>query len=365
MRVALVYDRLNKIGGAEQILQAFHSLYPQAPWYTSFWNPARAPFTKTWDIRTPALGRWPWVRSHHELFPWLTPFIFESFDFSAYDLVISIGSAECKGIITKPGTFHLHYCLTPTRYLYSHASEYLSNPLYRAVAKYLRLWDQVAATRPDNMIAISTPVKNRIQKYYHRDSDIIFPPVNTKKFAPSDKLTNRQADLPKDYFLVVSRLVPYKRLDILIRAANQSRSELIVIGEGSEKSRLAKLAGPTVHLFGHVSDQELPGYYHHCTAYLQANIEDFGISMVEAQAAGKPVIAYGAGGAKDILIPNKTGILLTSCSVASFAKAMEQFGTMSFVPTECIQNAQRFDTSHWRRIMRERIANLWTSKNRN
>ena len=347
MRVALVYDRLNKIGGAEQVLLAFHKLYPDADWYTSFWDPVTAPFSRAWRVHSFRL-----LHTHHEWFPWLMPFIFESFDFSSYDLVISIGSAEAKGIITRPGTYHLHYCLTPIRYLYSHRDEYLSNPLYRFVAKYLRRWDLVAATRPDTMIAISTQVKNRIQKYYHRDSEVIFPPVNTDRFRPS------RPGLVGRYFLVVSRLVPYKKIDVLIQAAGLAKVNLVIIGQGSEYTKLKALAGPTVSLLGHVPDDKLPGYYQHCLAYLQANEEDFGISMVEAQASGRPVIAYSRGGALDIVIPGKTGLLLPSNSVESFAKAMVEFDTMFFVPSDCRNNARRFDQSIWVLQISKRIKQL-------
>jgi glycosyltransferase involved in cell wall biosynthesis len=342
MRVALVYDRLNKIGGAEHVLEAFHEIYPQADWFTSFWDPQYAVFSKNWKVTS-----FRYLRHHHELFPWLMPFIFESYDLSGYDLVISIGSAESKGIITRPGTVHLNYCLTPTRYLHSHQGEYLNNPLYRFVGHYLRKWDLVAASRPDEMIAISTQVKKRIKNIYKRDSDVIFPPVDTKKFAGVGK--------PGNYFLVVSRLVPYKKIDILIRAANQSKKNLIVIGVGSEMKKLAKLAGTTVKLLGHVSDKDLASYYQHCLAYLQANEEDFGISMCEALAAGRPVIAYGKGGAEDIVIPGKTGILLEENTISAFAKALSEFDTMSFVHGDAVQSVSRFDKDIWIKQMKERI----------
>ena len=350
MRVALVYDRLNKIGGAEQVLVAFHKLFPDADWYTSFWNPAAAPFSSTWKVHS-----FPYLHNHHEWFPWLMPFVFESFNFSSYDLVISIGSAECKGIITKPGTIHLNYCLTPTRYLYSHADTYLPNPLFRWIGSILRKWDLVAATRPDAMIAISTQVKNRIKKYYNRDSEIIFPPVDTHQFsAPVPARTL----LAGQYFLVVSRLVPYKQIDVLVRAANRAQAKLIIIGEGSEYQKLKSLAGPTVQLLGHVSEAKLPSYYWGCLAYLQANEEDFGISMVEAQAAGKPVIAYNRGGAQDIVCPGITGILLGESSPAAFAQAMAEFGTMSFARSACTRNAARFDHSIWAKLIQEQIKQI-------
>jgi len=357
MKVALVYDRLNKIGGAEVVLQAFHSLFPEADWYTSFFDPTRASFAKNWSIKTSWFNRFAWLRTHHEWLPWLMPFIFESFDLCQYDLVISIGSAECKGIISKPGTFHLHYCLTPTRYLYSHATEYLNNPLYRFVGKYLRAWDQVAAARPDKMIAISTQVKKRIQKYYNRDSEILFPPVDTKKFRNTGKLGYWKTGIPKSYYLVVSRLVPYKKIDILVRAfALLPTQNLVVVGEGSEYGRLKRMATSNVHFAGFVPDSELSSYYSHCLAFLQANVEDFGIAMVEAQFFGKPVIAYDQGGAKDIVISGVTGLLLPDNKVESFVHAIDKFSSLSFDSVACRKNVSRFDIHLWQKEMQYRIS---------
>ncbi|MFZ2199638.1 MAG: glycosyltransferase [Microgenomates group bacterium] len=351
MRVALVYDHLNKIGGAEQVLVAFAELYPEADWYTSFWNPRTAPFSKGWKVHS-----FPYLHSHHEWFPWVMPFIFESYDLRTYDLVISIGSAAAKGVITGPQTIHLNYCLTPTRYLYSHKDEYLSNPIYRLIGKYLRKWDTVASTRPDTMIAISTQVKNRIKKYYNRDVEIIFPPVDIHKYTPN---MPARTVLAGGYFLTVSRLVPYKKINILIQAANLAQVNLVVIGEGSEYKKLKNLAGPTVNLLGYIPDQELPSYYQNSLAYLHGGEEDFGISMCESLASGRPVIAYGQGGSKDIVIPGKNGVLLESNTIASFAKAMKEFDTMSFVAADCIASASKFDKTVWKRKIKERIKDLW------
>jgi glycosyltransferase involved in cell wall biosynthesis len=354
MRVALVYDRLNKIGGAEVILTQLAKLYPEADWHTSFWDPTRAPFSKDWKVHTSWLNKIPLLRTRHEWLPWLMPFVFESFDFSNYDLVISVGSAEAKGIITRPGTHHLHYCLTPTRYLYSHKSTYLTNKLYRFIAHWLRKWDQIAATRPDKMIAISTQVKNRIQKYYNRESEIIYPPVDTAKFArPAPYIPPYQ-----DYFLTVARLVAYKNIDLLIKAFNHNHKTLVIVGDGAEREALAKLAGPTVHLVGAVTDNELIGYYQHCRAFVHAGEEDFGIAMCEAQAGGKPVIAYAAGGALDIVASPKVGILVNEPTLAGFAQALAKFDTMSYVVSDCRENAARFDQKVWRRQFKQRIQSL-------
>jgi len=354
MRVALVYDRLNKIGGAEKVLSAFHELFPSADWYTSVWEPKLTPFTKDWKIHTSWLNQLPFLRTHHEWIPYLMPFVFESFDFSSYDLVISIGSAESKGVITKPGIVHLNYCLTPTRYLYSHQAEYLSNPLYRFIAHYLRKWDLVASTRPDEMIAISTQVKSRIKNIYNREVGIIFPPVDTAKFHLKSNFT----PLYTNYYLTVARLVPYKKIDVLIKAFNLSGKTLVIIGDGSERARLTKLAKKNVNLLGSVSDRELVGYYQHATAFLQANEEDFGIGMCEAQASGLPVIAYGQGGALDIVINGETGILVGCNTASDFRQAVDMFETMTFDRKVCQSNAEQFNSSIWTRQMSERVKQI-------
>jgi glycosyltransferase involved in cell wall biosynthesis len=284
------------------------------------------------------------------------PFIFETFDFTGYDLVVSIGSAESKGVITRPGTFHLNYCLTPTRYLYSHASEYLSNSIYRFIGRYLRIWDQVAATRPDEMIAISTQVKKRIKDVYNRDVDIIFPPVDTHKFA-LPQLTSNISHLPSNYYLTVSRLVPYKHIDFLVKLFNRTRKNLVVVGAGSEFKRLQKMAGPTIHLIGAVTDKELVSYYHHCLAFVQANEEDFGISMVEAQAAGKPIVALGVGGAVDIVQDGLTGILVQSTSLCAWEVALTKCERIKFSADLCRQSAVRFSQDKWQKQIISKLKN--------
>ncbi len=363
MRVALVYDRLNKTGGAERVLVAFSELFPDADWYTSVWDPSGAPFSKSWKVTSSFISKIPFLRRRHEILPLLMPFIFESFDFTPYDLVISIGSADSKGIVTRPETLHINYCLTPTRYLYSHSEEYLTNKLYQLLSKPLRAWDQVASTRPDIMIAISTQVKKRIKQYYNRDSEIIFPPVDTKRFMHFERDRARemppdakQSGRPDSYFLVVSRLVSYKKIDTLVKAFNKlPNKNLVIAGIGSEMTRLKKLAGKNITFLGSVSDSDLPSLYHHASAYLQANEEDFGISMVEAQAAGLPVIAYGCGGASDIVKDDKTGILLRVNSIESFVQAIDNFDSKRFDREACRKNAKRFDTAEWTQKILERI----------
>jgi glycosyltransferase involved in cell wall biosynthesis len=358
VRVALVYDRINKLGGAELVLQAFHELYPDADWYTSVWDPKKAPFSASWPVHASWLNKIPWLRHHHELVPFLMPFIFESFDLSEYDLVISISSAECKGVVTRANTLHINYCLTPTRYLWSHRETYLSRPQFGLVQKiatpiikkildYLASWDLVASTRPDHMISISEHVKHRVQKYYNRDTAVIYPPVDLTKFAsiprgPSPRLLS-------DYYLTVTRLVPYKNIELLVKTFANSDRKLIIIGTGSEMSKLKKIATSNIQFTGLISSSELRSYYHNCQAFLQANTEDFGISMVEALSVGKPVIAYAKGGAGEIVKDGVNGILVKTDSVRAFRRALDRFETMNLTSKSCIASAKRFGKLEWQK----------------
>ncbi len=361
-KVALVYDRLNKIGGAEVILNQLHQLWPQAPWYTSVYRSDRLRFTQNWQVKTSFLQSFPYLSNHHELVPYLMPFVFENFDFSTYNLVISVSSAEAKGIITKPETFHLHYCLTPTRYLWSHAEAYLQDnqfgllkrlgrPLVKSIHHWLRRWDLVAASRPDAIIAISQHVRQRIKKYYNREAQVVYPPVEIAKFSqkhqpPRETLTG--------YYLTVARLVPYKKIDFLLQAfASLPNQKLVVIGDGVERNRLQRIAPPNVVFKGFVSENKLVSYYQYAKAFLQVNEEDFGIAMVEAQAAGTPVLAYKGGGAKEIITP-KTGLLFSKPQLDSFLHAFAKLETIKFSKADLKRNAKRFEP----RVFRQQFSNL-------
>ena len=228
MKISLVYDRINKFGGAERVLLALHQIWPQAPIYTAVYNQKTASWAKSIKIKPSFLQKFPLAKTHHELYPWLTPIAFESFNFNEFDIVISITSAEAKAVITSPKTLHLCYCLTPTRYLWSHQRQYQSAPglgifnqlgkgIFKLFTPYLKKFDLIASQRPDQYIAISKAVQARIKKYYNQDSTIIYPPVNTSKF--QSKTDQSLAD--KDYFLLVSRLTPYKKVDLAVKAFNK------------------------------------------------------------------------------------------------------------------------------------------------
>lgn len=355
MKVALVYDRVNKWGGAERVLLALNELFPQAPLFTAVYNPATAPWAAVFDVRTSFLQEFPFAKKAHEFYPLLMPMAFESFSFDEFDIVISITSEAAKGIITKPSTLHICYCLTPTRYLWSGYDDYFSNHLIRffslpAVA-YLRTWDKIAATRPDLFIAISSEVQSRIKQYYQRDAQIIYPPVTL--------FDNYEVDDSKggDYFLVVSRLVAYKRIDLAIKACNELQVPLKIIGVGKEEAYLRSLAGPTVDFLGSVTDEELVSFYQNCKALLFPGREDFGIVMVEAMGFGKPVIAYKSGGALDIIKDRKTGIFFKKQTVQDLVDAINTLYKIQFNPHTIRKHAELFSKQIFQHSFMEVVEN--------
>lgn len=338
MKVALVYDRVNKWGGAERVMVALKRLFPEADLYTSVYHP-NAFWAKDFSIKTSFLQRFPKASTSHEFYALLMPVAFESFTFDEYDLVISVTSEAAKGVITHPKTLHVCYCLTPTRYLWSGYNTYFKGQAIKILASpaisYLRMWDSAAASRPDYFIAISQTVKERIQKYYVRDADIIYPAVT------------RLADFPQlieggSYFLVVSRLVSYKRIDLAIKAANNLKLPLKIVGEGRDRKKLESIAGDTVEFLGTVSDQELSLLYANCRALIFPGIEDFGLVIVEAQQFGKPVITFRGGGATEIIQEGKTGAFFDKQTVKSLQTSLQEFQETRYNSEDCMKNSERF-----------------------
>lgn len=367
LKVALVYDRVNKFGGAERVLQGLHEIYPDAPLYTSVYNKETAPWADGFDVRTTFLQNIPYARTNHEYFAWFAPLAFESFDFSEYDLVVSITSEYAKGIITKPKTFHVCYCLTPTRYLWSGYEDYFQAPWFRAVTKplvsYLRMWDKVASQRPDAYIAISKTVQGRINKYYERESEVIYPPVTSFVIARNSEAISsgiatstsansqdpRNDRTEKGYFLIVSRLVPYKRVDLAIEAFNKLGWSLKIIGSGREYQKLKNRAGPTIEFFQNLTDRALSRYYQDCTALIFPAEEDFGLAILEAQSFGKPVIAYRGGGAAEIIVEGKTGEFFFPQTAQAFIRVLQAFDSKRYNPRNAIRNAHKFSKERFKR----------------
>jgi len=356
MKVALVYDRVNKIGGAERVLGTLHELFPDAPLYTAVYDPKGAPWAQVFCVVPSFMNRIPFARKHHEYFPWLTPLAFQTFDFSGFDVVISVTSAEAKNIRTNKSTVHICYCLTPTRYLwsgffsYAHDHAVLSFFL-RLLAPVLQYLDLRAAKLPDFYVAISHRVRQRIKKYYKRESDrVIYPPVETVKFVA------KKSSYKKPYYLFVSRLVPYKRADIVIEACSKLHLPLVVIGKGHDYKKLKKMASPSIQFVTrYLTDSELLTYYQNCRAFLFAGDEDFGIVGAEAQSVGKPVIAYRQSGIAEIVIDGKTGVLFDKQSPDGLMRAIKKFETLHISASACRKNAERFSTKRFKEEMRTYI----------
>lgn len=349
MKVALVTDWMSNVGGGGRVLTHLHALFPDAPVYTSIVDRERLPEHMVgWDIRPSFLQRLPFARRRYQAFLPLMPLAFEEFDLREFDLVISCSSACAKGVIVAPGAVHICYCYTPCRYLWDLYHEYMEGFPLRSVAApiahWLRMWDRSSSDRVDRFVAISHEVAGRIRRHYGRDSELIYPPVDVERFTPTDRP-------PEEVYLVLSRLVRYKRVDLAVEAAGALGRRLIVVGDGPERKRLQKMAGPTVELVGALSDARVADLLARCKALIFPGYEDFGITPVEAQAAGRPVIAFGRGGATETVHDGRTGILFDDQNVGSLVAAIERFEQISFDPAVCRQNAERFAPEEFRSRM--------------
>ncbi|MDP4038822.1 MAG: glycosyltransferase [bacterium] len=357
LRIALVHDWLTNLGGAERVLLLMHQAFPKAPIYTSIFNPKKLPEFAKLNVRTSFLQKFPLAKKKHQLYPTLRRLAFESFDFSKFDIVISSSSAEAKGIITSTETFHISYINTPTRYYWSGYNEYLKSPGYGVFNPFVRLimprlvkkmrrWDYAAAQRPDIIIANSENVKKRIKKYYNRDSLVLHPPVDLSRFKP---------DKDEGYYLVVSRLIPYKRIDLAVKACSNLNKKLVVIGSGSEYKKLKSMSNSNVHFTGALTDREINNYYKNALAFIFTAEEDFGITPLEAMASGKPVICYGAGGAKETVIDNETGIYFEKQNEQSLQNAIKKFEKMEFNQNKIIDRAEQFSEDNFIKKLKEVI----------
>lgn len=364
MKIALVYDRVNKFGGAERILQTLHEIWPDAPLFTAVYDPTGAVWSKIFRVKASFLKYIPFLQAKHEFLTLLTPFAFESFDFRKFDVVISISSAEAKSLITSESTMHVCYCLTPTRYLWSGYFDYLQQPgigklntIARAIMKMtftsLRKWDFIASQRPDYYIAISKNVQMRIKSYYQRDSVVIYPPMNLINY---EKLPFKN----KDYYLIVARLVPYKKIDYSIQVFNELGWNLKIIGKGIDESRLKDLSNSNIEFIdSNLTDQELGCYYRDCRGLIFPGEEDFGLTAIEAQFYGKPVLALARGGALETVVKGKTGEFYEEASVKALKSALLRFCPDKYLAADCRENAKKFNKNKFKSEMKKRIEILW------
>lgn len=359
MKIALIHDHLAQDGGAEKVLQAFHRIWPEAPTYVVVHDPKAANEAfRGKDIRTSFLQKLPGGLKHYQWFFPLMPTAVESYDLTEYDVILSSTASFAKGVITRPDTLHICYCHTPTRYLWSDTHEYVQELEVNRLIKwslpifltYVRMWDKMAADRVDQFIANSKLVQNRISKYYHRDSAIIYPPVDSGKFSIGKV---------GDYYLTGGRLVPYKRFDLVVDAFARLGRKLKVFGTGPEMKALQARASSNVEFVGRVSDAELAKLYQECQAFINPQIEDFGITMVEAMACGRPVFAYRAGGAQEIIKPGITGEFFDYQTWEDLADAVVRYDTSKYDPQAIRAHALTFATERFEQSMKDYVESAY------
>jgi len=358
MRVALVHDWLTAYGGAERVLLEMHRMFPEAPIYTSVYSPDTLPAEFAGlDVRPSFLQKIPGVARRHRLTLPLLPLAFEHFDLSDYELVLSSSHACAKGVITGPDTRHISYIHTPLRYAWDLSHSYLHHEglpawkqaLAHPLLHYLRLWDQLSAQRIDTLLCNSEFVQRRIRKYYHREAQVLYPPVDVPETLPTRD--------PQDFFLVAGRQVSYKRVELVVETFAQLKWPLKVVGAGPENARLRRLAGPHTEFLGAVDRPTLERLYTQARALVFAPLEDFGIMPVEAQAHGCPVIAYGRGGALETVKDGETGLFFAEQSVTSLQAALQRFVALEsgFEPLRLHQHAYKFRVEHFVQGLREQV----------
>jgi len=350
LRVALVHEWLVTLGGSDRVLLALHHLYPDAPIFVSLYDPRRLPAAYAGlPVFTSFLQRLPGATRYHRSLVPLMPAAYGRFRLRGFDAVISSSHACAKGVTAPRGTPHICYCHTPMRYAWDLQDEYLRgfSPVLRALARNmlgrLRRWDVETARRVDHFIANSQFVADRIRRHYGREAAVIHPPVDTEFFTPAPEPAPGTVDAGAGgYFLVVSRLVPYKRTDLAVQACTKLNVPLVVVGDGSEAARLRAMAGPTVRFVGEVDDITLRDYYRGCKALIFPGVEDFGLVPVEAQACGRPVIAYAGGGALESVIPGESGSFFSAQTVAGLVEAVRSFDPDAYEPAVIRRHAERF-----------------------
>jgi len=342
MKIAIVHDYLIADGGAEKVLKTFLEIFPKAPLYTLFYDKEK--FRELWgkDIRVSFLDKIPFLKREHAIFLPLYPKAIESLDLKDYDVILSSSWAWSKGIKKNRKTCHICYCHTPMRFAHGMERAHLRTmpvvvqTVARKIVRKMKKWDLDSARRVDYFIANSVNVRDKIRDLYNKNSTVIYPPVDMDTF----KLNSQKKG---DYFLISSRLVPYKHIDIAIKAFNELGLSLKVCGDGVEFKRLKMMAGPNVELLGFVSKDKLLELYQNCRAFIMPQEEDFGIAAVEALACGSPVIAYAKGGALEYVFEGKTGHFFYEQTPQALVKAIKEFQNMRFNPIEVRQIAPLFN----------------------
>ena len=366
MKIAIVHDYLNQYGGAERVIEVMHEIFPEAPVFTSIYQPENMPDSfKKMDIRVTFMQKFPFLDRFYKKYFMLYPIAMKSLKVKDFDLIISSSSSFAKGVRKRKNAVHVCYCYTPTRFVWyynsyikkENFSKIISTFLLPLFIKSLKKWDLRAVEGVDKFIAISNHIKNKIKACYKRDSEVIYPPVDFEKF------NIRQASKERgSYFLVVSRLNAYKNIDMAINACKKINQNLKIIGTGLYLKELKKIAGDSkkIEFLGRVSDEELSNYYSGCRALIFPGEEDFGISPLEAQASGKPVIAYAKGGALETIIDGETGIFFKEDNEDSLSESISDFISMEnkFIPEVIRKHALKFDKEVFKKSFKAYIDNI-------
>jgi glycosyltransferase involved in cell wall biosynthesis len=358
-RVALVHDWLTGQRGGEKVLDVFAEIFPNAPIYTLFhFKGSQIEAVEKRNIRTSFLQGFPFLRKKYRHYLPLYPLAAELFDLQKFELVISTSHCVAKGVIPHPDSLHICYVHSPVRYAWNQYFSYFSprrlslfsRILIPPLIHYLRLWDESSSHRVDHFIANSRNVARRIEKYYRRPARVIYPPVDTHFFRPAD----READ----YYLIVSALVPYKRIDLAIEVFNRTEFPLKIVGQGPDYKELKKRARTNIEFLGSLEAEDLLQVYQGAIALIMPGEEDFGITSLEAQACGVPVIAYGKGGAVETVMPEKTGLFFHELRVKSLLETLDKFRVLEFNKNTLRANAMTFS----RDIFKEKISEFFLEK---
>lgn len=356
-RVAIVYDYMTQMGGGERVIRELHSVFPDAPIHTVVYDPKSLPADfRAMDIRTSFLDRFPLAHRKFELYIPFYGFAMEQFDLRAYDIVLSVSTMVAKGIITGPRTCHVSLCFTPMRWAWDLYQSYLDELRgrfwvragFRIFTHYYRVWDVASAERVDYFLAGSAVASRRIRKHYGRPSDVLHPPVDTDLFTPGGAP-------PEDFYLVVSRLVFAKRIDLVIDAFAKLDARLVIIGTGERTASLRRRATPNVTFLGFQDDDVVRDHYRRCRALIFPGEEDFGLTPVEAQACGRPVIAYAAGGALETILDGETGVLFHEQSVDSLIDAVRRSEALAFDAARIRRWSLRFGRERFRQGIRDYV----------
>ncbi|PWT93944.1 MAG: glycosyltransferase family 4 protein [Acidobacteria bacterium] len=344
MKVALIHDWLTGMRGGEKVLESLCELFPDAPIFTLIHVPGSVSAKiESHPIHTSFLQRIPMIKKQYRNYLPLFPSAIESFDLQDYDFILSSSHCVAKGIIPAPATKHLCYCHTPMRYIWSHYYDYFGDhrlgfvkrKTVSFVANYLRLWDIASNNRVDHFVANSQFVAGRMKRYYGKESSVIYPPVDVDFYEPSDRP-------PDDFYLIVSALVPYKRLELAIQAFNKMKKQLIIVGTGPDGVKLRRLAYSGIKFLGHVTAEKLRELYQSAKGLIQPGVEDFGINIVEALASGCPIIAYHEGGATETVRDQETGLFFNHFDVEELCHTIDKFERMRFNKPLMREGALRF-----------------------